>query len=505
MATQSTVTSQGRVYRLSPQDRTGWMFGLGLAQLLICATSIFVGVSTMSLLSVPAGLAAMAVGLGIGVARIGPMTIPQAIPHGLRWGKSAISGGSAWYAIVPLVGGDPEHDAPSVLNDHELLIVDAGHLGVGAAGTKIAVSRDRKVNTYSATLRVAGKQFSLVERTEQDHLVNQWGIALQSFIAERSPVVSIRWSEWAAPAGLDEHRQWLTDHMSADPLMDVRTAYERLLQEAGSQATRHETLVTVTINAGKMTLRKRQRDDAVRAAVDLLLTEIRLFGQRLEGADLAVSAPLSPGEWARAMRLRLDPKSRVALDGRMRSLGDTAGECSPENAGPLTAVNNWTSWQTDGAYHRALYVSDWPRLDVPAAWMADLMLYNGAVRTVSVFFEPIARSQSQRSITRDAAKIQSDSEHRAEKGFRVGAHHRRAAQAVEEREEELVAGYGEFNYAGVVTVTAATEDELDEATDEVTQVAASVGLELRPLHGRHDQAVCATLPLARGIAPKEFS
>lgn len=500
----TTTLSEGRKYRLSPPDRTGWMFGLGIIQLGICAASVFAGVFTMSLYGVAPGLVVLVVGVGIGVAKIGQMTVPQAVPHAFRWGRTSVGGARHWYAVVPLVGGDADSPAPEVLVDHELLIVDAGHVGVGAAGQKIAVSRDSKANTYSATLRVAGRQFSLVERGEQDHLVNQWGVALQSFIAERSPVVSVRWSEWAAPAGLDEHRQWLTEHMAEDPLLDVRSAYERLLQEAGSQATRHETLVTVTINAGKMSLRKSQRDDAVRAAIEVLLTEMRLFTQRLQGADLAVSSPLSPGEWARAMRLRLDPASRLALDGRLRSLGDTAGECAPDNAGPLTAVANWTSWQTDGAYHRALYVSDWPRLDVPAAWMADLMLYNGAVRTVSVFFEPIARSKSQRSITRDAAKIQSDSEHRAEKGFRVGAHHRRAAQAVEEREEELVAGYGEFNYAGVITVTATSPAELDEATEEVTQVAASVGLELRPLHGRHDKAVCATLPLARGLVPKEY-
>lgn len=130
------------------------------------------------------------------------------------------------------------------------------------------------------------------------------------------------------------------------------------------------------------------------------------------------------------------------------------------------------------------------------------MVYNGAVRSVSVFFEPVPRSKSQRSITRDAAKIESDAQQRAEKGFRVGAHHRRAARAVEEREEELVAGYGEFLYAGVVCVSAGTLEELDSATDEIVQVGASIGIELRPLHGRHDQAFAASLPIARSVAPK---
>ena len=73
---------------------------------------------------------------------------------------------------------------------------------------------------------------------------------------------------------------------------------------------------------------------------------------------------------------------------------------------------------------------------------------------------------------------------------------------MEEREEELVAGYGEFFYAGVVCVTAASLSELEAATDEITQVAASVGLELRPLHGRHDRAMIASLPIARGVAPR---
>lgn len=227
-----------------------------------------------------------------------------------------------------------------------------------------------------------------------------------------------------------------------------------------------------------------------------------LFSQRLEGAGLVVSAPLGPGEWARAMRLRLDPTCRARLDGRRRSFADTAGDVSVANALPAAVESAWTAWHTDDAWHRALYVAEWPRLDVPAAWMSDLMLYNGAVRSISVFFEPVPRSRSQRSITRDAAKLESDAEQRTQKGFRVGAHHRRAARAVEEREEELVAGYGEFFYAGVVCVTAPTLADLEAATEEVSQVAASVGLEVRPLHGRHDQAFAATLPIARGLAPK---
>ena len=490
-----------RRFRLSPLDSTGLMFGLGFAQLTLVAVGVVAGSILMVTYSVPLGIVVLAVGSGLGLFRIHGASLVELAPQGARYLRQRANGQVTWFSAVPLLGGG-DRPAPAALVDQDVIVVDPGPLGLGQPGAEVAVSRDRKAGTYAATLRVAGRQFALIDQSEQNWLVTHWGTALQAFIAERTPVVSIRWSEWAAPAGLEEHRRWLKDHLDDNPLHDVLQAYEQLLNEAGSRSTHHEVLVTVTIHSGKVRVGQRHEGDRVKAAIELLLTEMKLFAQRLQGAGLVVSPPLSPGEWARAMRVRLDPSCRSALDARSRSFADIAGEVSLANAGPICAESTWTAWHTDGAWHRGLYVAEWPRLDVPADWMRDLMLYNGAVRTVSVFFEPVPRSKSQRSITRDAAKIESDAQQRAEKGFRVGAHHRRAAQAVEEREEELVAGYGEYFYAGVVCVSAASLTELEAATDEITQVAASIGLELRPLHGRHDQAVAAVLPLARGVVPR---
>lgn len=499
----SQVVSSGRTYRLSPPDRTGWMFGLSLGQLLVVAAGVFAGAVLMATVSVPAGFAIMAFLAGFGSVRVHGTSLVALVPQFVRFVGVRQRADRAWVSRLPVLGGD-ERGAPGALAGLELLVVDAAEFGAGAPGVQIAVSHDRRGSTVAATLRVSGRQFGLVERAEQDWLVSQWGNALQAFVSERSAVVSVRWSEWAAPAGLDEHRAWLAEHLAAEPLDDVRVAYDRLLREAGTNAIRHEVLATVTVHTGKVRRGRRPGEDRLHAGIATLLREVKLFADRLDGARLQVSAPLSPTEWARAMRLRLDPSCRLGLDGRLRSLGEAAGACSPANAGPIAAESAWTAWHTDGSWHRALHVSDWPRLDVPAAWMSDLILYAGSVRTVSVFFEPVTRSKSQRSIVRDAAKIESDAAHRAEKGFRVGAHHRRARRAVEEREEELVAGFAEFSYAGVVVVSAATLEKLDAVTAEITQVAASVGVDLRPLHGRHDIAVAATLPIARGLVPKEW-
>ncbi len=493
---------EGRRYRLSPIDDTGLMFGRSLPQLMIAAAGVVLGAVLLLTVGFVPGLVVGSVVAGFGLATFDRKPLLEWVGHGANYVRFARQEHSEWFAVVPLLGGDENTKAPGPLVDHDLLVVDAGVFGCGVPGQKIAISRDRRGGMLAATIRVAGRQFHLLEEGEQDWLISQWGTALQAFIADRTAVASIRWSEWAAPASLEEHRRWIAEHSAANPLKSIRESYEALLNEGGASASRHEVLVTLTVRTKNVSLRKRHGNDQQKAAIELLLGELDMFTRRLTGAALQVSAPLTPTSWARAMRLRLDPKSRLALDIRRQTLGEQAGGVDPANADQLAPDHTWESWHTDGAWHRALYVADWPRRDVPASWMGDLMLWSGSVRTISAFFEPVPRSKSFTQITRAAGKIQSDEDTRRRDGWRVGASHRRAKQAVDEREEELVAGYGEFTYAGVVVVTAESEDELESAADHIAQVGAGIGLDLRPLHGRHDEAVCATLPLARGLAPK---
>jgi hypothetical protein len=51
-----------------------------------------------------------------------------------------------------------------------------------------------------------------------------------------------------------------------------------------------------------------------------------------------------------------------------------------------------------------------------------------------------------------------------------------------------------------VTVSASTEEELEEHSDVVEQLAREAGIELRVLDGRQDIAWAAALPL--GLAPQ---
>ena len=225
--------------------------------------------------------------------------------------------------------------------------------------------------------------------------------------------------------------------------------------------------------------------------------------KRCRKADLHVSDPLSAPELARALRVRLDPTVVQTLDRRGRALGDLAGLVSPANGGPLATELFWGHWVVDNSYHRSFLMADWPRQPVGSTWMSDLILYGQVRRSVVVIHEPVPPRATQKAIEAAATKLGSDEDHRQRTGFRVGAKHRRAKEAVDELDDEIEAGYGAFSYVGVVVVSAPSLEALEKGCSDVDDVAASCGIELRALNGRHDLGVATSLPLARDLARKK--
>jgi phenylalanine-4-hydroxylase len=118
---------------------------------------------------------------------------------------------------------------------------------------------------------------------------------------------------------------------------------------------------------------------------------------------------------------------------------------------------------------------------------------------MTVVLVPVSTHQSRRRIERDLVKLESDAVTKEDKGRRVDARHRRATQALLDREEELVAGYPEMAYAGLVTVSARDLDELEDHGEVIEQLARETGMDLRVLDARQDLGWAAALPL--GLAP----
>jgi hypothetical protein len=394
-----------------------------------------------------------------------------------------------WAARVPRLGRRPSPpDLPPFLAGLEVLERSAGRDRTPRAGG-VAVVVDAAAQQLSATLRIHGGAFALLEHQDQARVLDGWGAAIAGFCRERTAVARVTWSEWAAPASLAEHLAFVREQRGGRGA--AGHDYRELVARAGPLTIAHETLVTVTVD------RRRVRAGKAADGVDALLEELRLFAGRLEHAGLAVDPPLGPGELALAVRLRADPSAAPRLAARRERLAEQARVVAPHNLAPIAVDVAWRHVRLDQAQHRCFWIAEWPRLEMPADWLATLLLHPGGIRTVTVVHEPVPPSRSRRSIDREATRLASDEEERVRRGFRVRAQHRRAESEVLAREAELVAGYAELRYAGFLTVTALDPRALDEQAAEWEQVAAQCGVELRALDGQHDLGVATALPLGR--------
>jgi hypothetical protein len=488
-----------RVYRLRPPDRTGWALGLtGPQTVTVGITVVVVTIGLSRGLPAPAAVAMSVTGATLGLVRITGTPLITEVPSVFRWASCAVRPAPRWYA--PLPPQSKRSSLPDALAGQRLLTIDPADHGLPRRAAPIAVIHDRRGRLVAATLRAGSRQFGLLDPADQDRLLAGWADALRPLCREHNSIHHLRWSEWTAPAGVNDHESWL-ERQDISPTPGVEQ-YRALLKAAGPVATRHETLLTLTVRADRVPVEARHAHDRTNAAVEYLLRELRLLGDRLERAGIINHGPLGPAQLVRAVKIRLDPTRIAPLETLSRTLGQRADGVDGDDLQDLTlaAEGEWRYWRTDDAVHRSFHLRGWPRNELTAAWLAPLLLHPGITRTVTVALQPIAPTVSRRAVQRQAAKIDADAQHRADKGFRIGADHRWAARAVAEREEELASGHAELAYTGILTVTAATPETLEHHCTELLQAAATCGIEMQPLNGRHDLAVAASLPLARGIS-----
>lgn len=485
-----------RLYRFDPIDGSGIFLGLGAVQCLLLGGGLLLGVAGITAgLALPFAVGPVVLAVVVAFIRVRGYVAWEWLPLGLGWLLVLIRRRRSWFPRLPLLvtgADDGTASMPPCLAGLELIDLPwRGRITIGAV-------HDHEAHTLTAAVRVTGPQFVVEPRADQEQLLNGWGDLLNQFAVEGGVVTHLAWNDLASPSGLEQHRAWLPPDDGTSPL---RAEYDDLLADASATAASHETLLTITASQDRLGRRRRTisadpLDQLGRALVSA--TEALLRG--IQTAGLTAADPLTGTEMQRALRRRVDPlasRPRTASTGR---LVERLGLVSRATAGPAAVDMSWRHLQTDGAFHRTYHVACWPRLAVPPSWLEPFLSAGGVTRSMTVILTPVSAYQSRRQIERDLVKLESDADTKAQKGRRIDARHRRATQSLLEREEELVAGYAEVGYAGLVTVSAADLDELEEHAEIIEQLARESGMELRCLDGRQDVGWAAALPL--GLAPR---
>lgn len=487
------AVAEPRTYRLEPLDASGVFLGLGVVQAALLGGGILVAVAAITA-GVPvlvAALPALAAG-AVSFARVGGHPAWEWLPLGWSWLWSGLTRGRRWAPPLPLWPVDAQRAPPLPPCLAGLDVIEVPW----RSGADLAAVRHRQRRTLTAVVPVRGAQFVLEPHSEQERLVAGWGEALSQFATERGAVAHVAWSDLVRPSGLGDHLATLPDSPRGGANLAAQASYRELLEERAPTAAVHDVVVSITVTSDR--LRRRASGDGQDRLGAALARAVDALRRGLASAGLEADDPLdAPGLW-RTLRVRVDPTGGSRRG--QRRLGERLGLVTPASAGPLIRQTGWRSVRLDGVWHRTWWVASWPRLAVPPGWLEPFLSPTGVTRTMTVAMVPVSTYRSRRRIERDLVKLESDAAVKEEKGRRVDARHKRATEAVLEREREIVSGFAEMGYVGLVSVAAASEDELEEHSEIVEQLAHEAGMELRVLDGRQDLAWAAALPL--GLVPR---
>lgn len=485
-----------RPFSFDPLDESGVFLGLGVIQCALIGGGLVLSVLLVTAgMPLPVAAVPILVGGAGSFARVGGYVAWQWIPLGAAWLWMKLGRGKRWYARLPLIT-----DGDQVATTLPPCLAGLDIIAVPWRGTSMGAVRDKAAGTVTALVPAAGPEFLSRSRDDQEQLLNGWADVLGQFAPERAPVVHLGWCDFARQSGLRHHVEWLADTRHGERPHDAVNSYNELLQGAASQASTHDVLLFLTVAQDRLG-RRSSTTDPEAALAAALSSSVKALTRGLRNAGLAATEPLDAAAVRKHLRIRIDPfAARPATTGGR--LVERLGLVALGTEGPLSLEAGWRHLQVDGAVHRTYWVAGFPRLPQHPSWLEPFLAGGGVCRALTVLFRPVAPHQSRRRIERDLVKLESDAQTREDQGRRVDARHRRATQALLDREEELVAGYAEMGHLALVCVSAPDLDQLEDDCEIVEQLAREAGIELRVLDARQDLAWAATLPF--GLAPRHL-
>ena len=327
---------------------------------------------------------------------------------------------------------------------------------------------------------VSTGRFGLLDATSQDSEIARWSRALTALLTDPA----VRTVQWLTHTRPDTRtvtgpggEPLEAGYVIGPSAPELSADYAELVQHVHRQAMQQRQLLALTLRVPS-----RDGDD-----VRPVLGATRAVATALLSADL-LSRPLNPAQLGTALRQLLDP-----------ALEDHGQREDPASWSHLSIREQWTHCRTDDTVHRAFAVTGWPRLELPADWLAPLLHdppVPATARTLSLHVRAVAPAVAARRARALAAKAHLDETDRTRLGFTPAATDHLTAQDAAATEDELLAGYRMTDLSAVLVITAPDLPALDDACRQLLATTAAQHLDLRVLHGQHRQALASALPLA---------
>ena len=477
-------------YKLGSAEPKKLFYGFRTSQFVICAVGV---ASAILLLNTGNLIAVFAVVTICAVLAFLPLmgrNLDEWLPIFAKWivtGKS----GRNYHAPAPLLGHTGRTTqmvaAPSFVKGVKLLKV------IHAEGREVAVIKDTVNATYSAVLSIRGNSFVLASRQDQEQQLASWGSVLSRFAREGSIINRVQWIERAIPESSQKMHEFYEENASLGENSSVTESYMELIDSAVPITTSHEVYLIIQISQLRAAKQIKQAGGGDDGSCEVLLRELANAASELSSAGFQVLGALDRDQVARLIRTTFEPHVNEELSKRHDPL-------TMNEIWPMTTETEWNSYRSDSAFHRTFWISDFPRTEVGADFMAPLMLQSLITRTISIVMEPIAPTKAIREVEVAKTSFIADEELRSRGGYTSKTSREREFHKLQERESELADGHGAYRFSAYLSVSANSEEELEYAAQNVEQVSHQSHLVLRLLYGEQDTAFATMLPLARGLS-----
>jgi hypothetical protein len=263
------------------------------------------------------------------------------------------------------------------------------------------------------------------------------------------------------------------------------------MRTAAPAASTHRTLIALSLDLRAARTHIKQSGRGIRGAAAFLRQEMTSLEAGLRAADLSLATWLNEIELAATLRESFEPgHDEDALAGQ-----------SLETAGPVALDEEWDHVRHDTAYSAVLWINEWPRVSAPPYFLHSLVFQPGIRKTLSLTIQPIPADTAMRDIRKAKVEYATEAAQKAKIGAIADLSDGAERDDVLERERALISGHADVKFTGLVSVTAASRDELEAALAEIARAAIQCGCETRRLYGQQARAfVSASLPLARKIS-----
>ena len=355
--------------------------------------------------------------------------------------------------------------------------------------TGACLVHDPHRQTLSATIAVSHPAYVLLAPSSQRDRVATWGRVIAS-LAQTGTGALIQVLESTVPDPGTKVAQWYEEHGTGGRDWP-NEEYQELLAQTSLGSSTHRTTITIALDMKKAAAAIRGAGRGVKGAASVLRVDMSVLEHGLRDADLRLEGWLSEAQLAETIRRAYDPDSE-----RGQSPSNATLRC----AGPVALSEHWSYLRHDSGYSCVLWISEWPRVQVAPHFLHALIFAPDIRKSLSLVARPLATSDALRALRKEKTEVITDAQHKAKVGQVQDLADVQEYSDLLAREQALLNGHADVEFAGFITVSAYSETELATAVALIERSAGQSGCDTRVLYGRQSQGfVVAALPLARGV------